>query len=69
MLPSRLPNDFVRPCQHVRRYRKPHLLDSLQIDHDFRLFTTDKEVEKSVVYGRRRSRFIEGARLFDAGLN
>jgi hypothetical protein len=35
-----------------------------------RLFITDTEAEKSVIYGSRRTKFIEGKRLtFDVGLN
>jgi hypothetical protein len=34
------------------------------------LFITDTEAEKSVIYGSRRTKFIEGKRLiFDVGLN
>jgi hypothetical protein len=28
-----------------------------------RLFITDTEAEKSIIYGRRKTRFIEGKRL------
>jgi hypothetical protein len=36
----------------------------------FLFFITDTVAEKSVIYGRRRTRFIEGKRAkFDAGLN
>src|SRR5262249_40726461 len=35
-----------------------------------RVFITDTVAEKSVIYGRRRTRFIEGEKAnFDAGLN
>jgi hypothetical protein len=35
-----------------------------------RLFITDKAAEKSVIYGRRGTRFIEGKKAnFDVGLN
>jgi hypothetical protein len=34
------------------------------------VFITDTEAEKSVIYGSRRTKFIEGKRLiFDVGLN
>src|SRR4029453_13830297 len=35
-----------------------------------RLFITDRETEKSIIYGRRRTRFIEGEKAnCDVGLN
>jgi hypothetical protein len=36
----------------------------------FRLFITDIEAEKSVIYGRKTTRFIEGEKTnFDVGSN